>query len=655
MFGLSNPHPKDKGAKLAQQQNQAPDSIPGMFKPGEFVLPPDTVHAMGGKQALQSVVDATHTPVQPSFGLKAPRAAQAKAAPQMEFKPEVFFDNGGAPEDQLAKRAPVSPSNTFPQASPSAGANIYAGAGLSRDQLGSSGKLAQVPAGIGGNPAAPARPASQPAAPKPNSFGDAAAATSNAGVTQVSAPAMAATAPAAPPKPVQVGMTDAQRADALSQIPTDGPKAPAADGSQGAWRNTEVGRNISNSLAALPGMGGAGRVASTGGVISKGINAVSTAANNAGRIANTVPVVGPSLYGASEPAAAAAQNPNAAAITPWDHAKLAGALGGLDKEMAAQSRVDSVLNKPTSASTGAGETVANNGLPTGVYNHGRGQYSDQAEGMGLPAGFTGRPNAQNMAAAANLSASNAAPAAGQAQEGGFGLNVPTVAHSGNDWAARQRLKNMETSASSIMNTQRWGGKNALQNPAVQNFIDAQRADLAAQGKIPDLQLKTNEINAGLQRTAMAEAGADRRSQGQLALGMQRNLLDAQRINSDERLRAPQIRAAERLEKLQEAFINAKTTQEKAEIAAQIRAYNGKMEEDRWKAVALQGGTDAQGNKTESLLGAVNERTGEMKRMDGGQKAAPLPNHVEYLKKNPQYAEQFDQIYGQGAAQRAIKS
>ena len=61
MFGLSNPHPKDKGAKLAQQQNQAPDSIPGMFKPGEFVLPPDTVHAMGGKQALQSVVDATHS------------------------------------------------------------------------------------------------------------------------------------------------------------------------------------------------------------------------------------------------------------------------------------------------------------------------------------------------------------------------------------------------------------------------------------------------------------------------------------------------------------------------------------------------------------------------------------------------------------------
>ena len=45
-----------------------------------------------------------------------------------------------------------------------------------------------------------------------------------------------------------------------------------------------------------------------------------------------------------------------------------------------------------------------------------------------------------------------------------------------------------------------------------------------------------------------------------------------------------------------------------------------------KAVALQGGTDAQGNKTERILGAVNERTGEMKRMEGqggAQKTGPV--------------------------------
>ncbi|WP_197065110.1 hypothetical protein, partial [Delftia sp. ZNC0008] len=48
-------------ARKAQAQNQAPDSIPAMVKPGEFVLPPDTVHAMGGAGALQAAVDATHT------------------------------------------------------------------------------------------------------------------------------------------------------------------------------------------------------------------------------------------------------------------------------------------------------------------------------------------------------------------------------------------------------------------------------------------------------------------------------------------------------------------------------------------------------------------------------------------------------------------
>ncbi|GEM_PF-936420 len=76
-------------ARKAQAQNQAPDSIPAMVKPGEFVLPPDTVHAMGGAGALQAAVDATHTP------------APEQAFVPRGFKPKVFFANGGAPEDQI--------------------------------------------------------------------------------------------------------------------------------------------------------------------------------------------------------------------------------------------------------------------------------------------------------------------------------------------------------------------------------------------------------------------------------------------------------------------------------------------------------------------------------------------------------------------------
>ncbi|WP_313281602.1 hypothetical protein [Delftia tsuruhatensis] len=60
-----------------------------MVKPGEFVLPPDTVHAMGGAGALQAAVDATHTP------------APEQAFVPRGFKPKAFFANGGRPEDQI--------------------------------------------------------------------------------------------------------------------------------------------------------------------------------------------------------------------------------------------------------------------------------------------------------------------------------------------------------------------------------------------------------------------------------------------------------------------------------------------------------------------------------------------------------------------------
>lgn len=94
-------------ARKAQAQNQAPDSIPAMVKPGEFVLPPDTVHAMGGAGALQAAVDATHTP------------APEQAFVPRGFKPKVFFANGGAPEDQIPRGGyPKAPTPDGSQSNP---------------------------------------------------------------------------------------------------------------------------------------------------------------------------------------------------------------------------------------------------------------------------------------------------------------------------------------------------------------------------------------------------------------------------------------------------------------------------------------------------------------------------------------------------------
>lgn len=569
MFGLTKPQPKAKGAALAQAQNQAPDSIPGMFKPGEFVLPPDTVHAMGGKQALQGVVDATHAPVQTSFGLNAARAnaPQAKAAPQLGLKPEVFFANGGAPEDQLAKRAP-SPSNTFP----------------GNRLPGSSGFSSAPPS-----------------------------------------------APTATPKPAPVGMTDTQRTDALAQIPTGGIKAPAPDGSQDAWSNTEAGRNFGNAAAALPGLGGMGRVASTGGAISRSMNAASTASNNAGRA-----VLGASLLGGTSPAAATSTT----SVAPTTPAAGAGR-GSINPPL-----VNPGAPSPAVASTPA---APSNQMVDGVYNHGRGQYSDQAGGMGFPAGFTGKPNAQNDAAAGALS---------QANSGSFGLQRPAVAAAtaapevpglglyggrgaeadnqpgwsgsigqssgnGNMWSRtpEQQRRDAETQASSIHRQTAANGAAALRSLDGRDLESMRGANALEQENMRQVgglhRTAMSEAGAN-QRAALAESGASSRASGQLGLGLRRLSLDQQRASSEDRLREPQIRAAERQGQLQEAYISAKTPEERDVIASQMRAYSGKNDEE-WQAVALQGGTDAAGNKTESLLGAVNKRNGEMRKMEASAK------------------------------------
>ncbi|WEL96972.1 hypothetical protein [Delftia tsuruhatensis] len=210
--------PRSKAAALAEAQNQAPDSIPAMVKPGEFVLPPDTVHAMGGAGALQAAVDATHTP------------APEQAFVPRGFKPKVFFANGGAPEDQIPlggyPKAPTpdgsqsNPMNTelgrnvsnLANAVPGAlggGASALARTGGAISGAINSGTNAArglaVGAGIGGGAAAAAAPAaaSTMASPAPST-----APASSVATPQATPPAGSTMGPpsSAAPQEVQPGI-----------------------------------------------------------------------------------------------------------------------------------------------------------------------------------------------------------------------------------------------------------------------------------------------------------------------------------------------------------------------------------------------------------------------------------------------------------------
>lgn len=210
--------PRSKAAALAEAQNQAPDSIPAMVKPGEFVLPPDTVHAMGGAGALQAAVDATHTP------------APEQAFVPRGFKPKVFFANGGRPEDQIPTdgypKAPApdgsqsNPMNTEVGRNVSNLANAVPGAlggsasALARTGGAISGAINSgtnaarglaVGAGIGGGAAAAAAPAaaSTMASPAPST-----APASSVATPQATPPAGSTMGPpsSAAPQEVQPGI-----------------------------------------------------------------------------------------------------------------------------------------------------------------------------------------------------------------------------------------------------------------------------------------------------------------------------------------------------------------------------------------------------------------------------------------------------------------
>ncbi len=378
---------RQHGGRVSGPGTATSDSIPAQLSDGEFVLPADTVKAVG-EQRLRALVKGTHQP-------------------SRKPKRSNHLADGGMPE--------------------------------------------------------------VPNKPKASNFGDAAAATINPDVTLL--------------QPVR---------DAASQIPTDGyPISPKPDGSQNAWSNTELGRNVSNTMAALPGIGGVGRVAATGGALSKGINAGAGAVDAASRLRVAG---GGMLPGVGMGAAAAAASPASSAPPATSPANAA-----IDPDPTPATASLTPGSAPMGNVTRVGNSYSGTNITGDVSINGR------ALGSG-----GGPISAQNMAAANNLALREGEASVvrtgldGQAagSEAGAQFSAPTVAHSGNDWAARQRLKDLETSASSITNRAEWrsgssepawGSRKAqgINDPdgKIARFNAALQADLAAQGKAPELQLK----------------------------------------------------------------------------------------------------------------------------------------------------------------------
>lgn len=156
--------------------------------------------------------------------------------------------------------------------------------------------------------------------------------------------------------------------------------------------------------------------------------------------------------------------------------------------------------------------------------------------------------------------------------------------------------------------------------------------------------------------AADRALTDRRARAEEALSRDRLDIDRQRAEGEAQTRGFEVRGMERVEKLYAAYENAKTPEERAAAAEQLRAISGKDTPNRYTVVPGGQEVTEQGMLRTVPSRVLNNQTGQLVDLGGAQAsraAMPPPNHIDALKKNPNQAAQFDAIYGEGAAARYL--
>lgn len=520
-----------------------------MVSDGELVLTPEQVEAAGGVEGLERFRAATHTPVPDQ---------------NIPGEPKFFFANGGLDEKKQAIGAPASPAAT------SIGA-----------------------------PAA----TTNPSAPKPNT------------------------------------------GSVVDQIPNSAP-AGWTGGKGERVTGNDFTRNVSNTVNAL---------APVGGAIAPAVSGFMKAGSTVARVASASPVIDKALsYGIPAMGLSAlhyAANPNespspasvprAAGFTPQARPGAPVASGMPEKPgtPAAQANAQATVPQPQAQ-----------GFVPGVYQHGRGQYSDNAAGMGFKPGFTGQPSVQNMTAADNLAQRSAArgftprsqdpqPQGNSvfvgADTGGFGLL---------DRGARERR-------SAMMDAQQFkpGARMAMQSL------------LQQQASAPGQQIERDrlaaDVAAGTENRALK--AEDMRSDrgfraGQLANDSARTALEGQKVASDIEARGFEVSYARRIQKLRDEYINAKTPEEQKAAADKINALSGKTQPvDDYMSISGGEALDKMGTPYKNPDLIVNRRTGEV--VDGGaaKRTERMLNDIAILKRNPSLADKFDSFYGKGAATKIL--
>lgn len=407
-----------------------------------------------------------------------------------------------------------------------------------------------IPGGAGGTPAfATGGVVGEDEQVRPSAFGDAAAARLNSSV---------------------------------QQIPTTGYR-PAPDGNR--IDSTELGRNVGNTLAALPGAAPAlGAVRTL--AAARGFDAAASGARGAASAvlpygapaagavglanASSTSPAAPAQPPAAAPAPAAARAPAAGALS--DAARAAPAGFTPQVQQPAGSNVTRVGNSYSATGPVSGDITVNGRAPAGGFASIPSPGAPAAPGLGFGGG--------------------AAPIPGGTQPQVY-RQAP-----GTDWQSRQDMRNAQTGASSIVNSP----ARAQAQAEVQRLGVVQQQGMRNVGDTDVAEIRAGTERAGQTITAQNNAAAQRLAAGRLGIDAATAAIDAQTRGN--------------VAQAQQAFLNASTPEARSQALATLQGLQGATPAPRFTVVP--GGTDEMGNRQASSV--FNNQTGQFVQQQGAQAA-----------------------------------
>ena len=286
----------------------------------------------------------------------------------------------------------------------------------------------------------------------------------------------------------------------------------------------------------------------------------------------------------------------------------------------------------------------------GVFRQGN-SYADSV--AGLSGTNTGRPNAQNMAAAQALSdrseresmgrimaqqrQAQMVPGGGPVEAGSFtgGYSGVIGGGSGNmrSRTPEQRRRDAETQASSMQFSASRRGISALK------ALDA----MDLQGIQSDSAMEQARLREGgaNNRAFMQQQGESQRSDARNQIDGQRLQIEGQRVQNEKgrydlegRAKGFDIRQAERMEGLQNEYLAAQDDPKKAEgVLKKIQALSGKTSDPAARYTAVSGGQewDTQAGAMRNVPGRVlNNQTGQWVQDGPAAAQAPIGQNPEAL-------------------------